>query len=50
VPHVRAKWKLGPDKRVPLVVAGDVARINRWAPVLLSLAKLSEVSRGGACR
>src|SRR5882672_1795924 len=40
---LRGEMKLGPDKRVPLVVAGDVARINRFAPFLLSLAKLSEV-------
>ncbi len=40
---LRGEMKLGPDKRVPLVVQGPVEPMQRFAPYLAALAKLTEV-------
>ena len=40
---LRGEMKLGPDKRVPLAVQGPAAPMDRFAPYLAALAKLSEV-------
>ncbi len=40
---LRGEMKLGPDKKVPLVVAGDTAQLTHFAPYLAPLARLSEV-------
>lgn len=40
---LRGQMKLGPDKKVPLLVAGDMAVTQRFAPYVAPLARLSEV-------
>ena len=40
---LRGEMKLGPDKRVPLAVQGPVEPMQRFAPYLAALAKLTEV-------
>jgi valyl-tRNA synthetase len=40
---LRGEMKLGPDKRVPLAVRGPAEPMNRFAPYVAALAKLTEV-------
>jgi valyl-tRNA synthetase len=40
---LRGEMKLGPDKRVPLAVQGPAAPMNRFAPYVAALARLTEV-------
>jgi valyl-tRNA synthetase len=40
---LRGEMKLGPDKRVPLAVQGPTEPMNRFAPYVAALAKLTEV-------
>ncbi len=40
---LRGEMKLGPDKRVPLAVQGPAQPIDRFAPYLAALARLTEV-------
>ena len=40
---LRGEMKLGPDKRVPLAVQGPAQPIDRFAPYLAALARLSDV-------
>jgi valyl-tRNA synthetase len=40
---LRGEMKLGPDKRVPLAVQGPAEPMNRFAPYIAALAKLTEV-------
>jgi valyl-tRNA synthetase len=40
---LRGEMKLGPDKRVPLAVQGPAEPMQRFAPYLAALAKLTEV-------
>jgi valyl-tRNA synthetase len=40
---LRGEMKLGPDKRVPLAVQGPAQPIDRFAPYLEALARLTEV-------
>jgi valyl-tRNA synthetase len=40
---LRGEMKLGPDKKVPLVAAGDTKQLAAFAPYLKPLARLSDV-------
>ncbi len=40
---LRGEMKLGPDKRVPLAVQGPASPMDRFAPYVAALAKLTEV-------
>ena len=40
---LRGEMKLGPDKRVPLAVQGPAEPMDRFAPYVAALAKLTEV-------
>jgi valyl-tRNA synthetase len=42
--QLAAEMGVGPGKRVPLLVSGDAARIEAYAPYLKALARLSDVS------
>jgi valyl-tRNA synthetase len=42
--QLAAEMGVSPGKRVPLLVSGDAARIEAYAPYLRALARLSEVS------
>ncbi len=40
---IKAEMKLGPDKRVPLLIEGDIKIINMWKTHIIHLAKVSDV-------
>jgi len=40
---LRGEMKLGPDQRLPLAVQGPAAPMNRFAPYVAALARLTEV-------
>jgi valyl-tRNA synthetase len=42
--QLAAEMGVSPGKRVPLLVSGDAARVEAYAPYLKALARLSEVS------
>jgi len=44
---LRGEMQIGPQQKVPLVVAGDAATVNEFAPYLAALAKLTEVTAAG---
>jgi valyl-tRNA synthetase len=41
---LRGEMKLSPERKVPLIVTGDRARLERYAPYVTALARLSELS------
>ena len=44
---LRGEMQIGPQQKVPLVVAGDAATVNEFAPYLAALAKLTDVTAAG---
>jgi valyl-tRNA synthetase len=44
---LRGEMQIGPQQKVPLVAAGDVATVQGFAPYVAALAKLSEVTAAG---
>ena len=40
---IKADLKLGPDKRVPLLIEGEIKIINMWKNHIIHLAKVSDV-------
>ena len=44
---LRGEMQIGPQQKVPLVVAGDAAAVQGFAPYVAALARLSDVTAAG---